>query len=271
MHKVVVLLSVYHGSRLEYVADCLSSIYAQSFKEFDIFIQEDGVIPVPLHTYLMQQLQDKKIHYLGQREENLGIAHSYNELILKALDENYLYFVRMDSDDIMLPNRIQAQYDFMQEHKDIDVVGSYIEEFGDGFSYQKIVRYPLKHSEMFNFFAKRVPLANVTSFFRASFFKKSGLYPTSSKTNEDTLLWAKGFQNQCKFANIPKVLVRVRISLEFFNRRGGLKKAWCDFKDRIYVIQVLRYNFIAYVYAVVLFLINISPAFIKKIAYKRFR
>jgi len=159
----------------------------------------------------------------------------------------------------------------MRKNTEIDVVGGYIEEFGHDFDYWKKVEYPLVHQAMFSFFSKRVPLANVTTFFRKSFFEKAGLYPTTSPTNEDTLLWMNGFKNGCKFANIPEVLVKVRVSESFFNRRGGIPKAWSDLGDRILVIKTLGYNISSYFYAFALFLVNIAPAGIKKFLYKRLR
>ena len=177
----------------------------------------------------------------------------------------------MDADDIAVPERIERQYIFIEKNRDVDVVGGYIEEFGDDFQYSKIVKYPLEHDEMFYFFAKRVPVANVTTFFRRTFFEKAGFYPTTSPTNEDTLLWMKGFQVGCRFANIPEVLVKVRVSAAVFERRGGMQKAWSDFKDRVLVIRTLGYNNISYFYAFALFMVNIAPSGIKRFLYKRLR
>jgi len=75
----------------------------------------------------------------------------------------------------------------------------------------------------------------------------------------------------CKFANIPEILVEVRVNSSFFGRRGGVNKAWSDFRDRILVIRTLRYNILSYLYATAIFFINIAPEEIKKYAYRRFR
>jgi len=270
MKKVCVLLSVYKNSKLEYVKECLESIYTQTLKT-DIFLKIDGKVNKELEEFLDNEYKKNKIFYLSKREENKGIAVSYNELITEALSRGYTYIARMDSDDIMVKDRIESQYKFMENNPNIDVVGGYIEEFGEDFDYSKIVKYPLNHNDMFKWFAKRVPIANVTSFFRESFFKKAGLYPTSSPTNEDTLIWLNGFLNNCRFANIPKVLVKVRVSKDFFYRRSGMKKAFSDFRDRIRVINYLGYSKIYYFYAFLLFLVSISPPFIKKFMYKYFR
>ncbi len=97
------------------------------------------------------------------------------------------------------------------------------------------------------------------------------MYPTTSPTNEDTLLWMNGFKSGCRFANIPEVLVKVRVNRAFFGRRGGLAKAWSDLKDRVQVINTLGYNKRAYWYALALFGVNIAPPKIKEFLYKRLR
>lgn len=270
MSSVAVVLSVYRSVSLKDLKECLDSIYNQTYKS-DIFIKIDGEVPDNLYRYLKDEFEQNRIKYLDYREKNLGIAPSYNELFKEVLDRDYKYIARMDSDDIMLPYRIEEQYNFMKKNIDIDIVGGYIEEFGDDFEYNKKVKYPLSHQEMFKFFAKRVPIANVTTFFRKSFFDKAGVYPVSSPTNEDTLLWINGFKNGCKFANINKVLVKVRVSKSFFQRRGGIDKALNDFMDRLKVIRTLGYNIDSYFYAFALFVVNILPASIKKILYTKLR
>lgn len=262
-------MSVYANDKLPYLRESLESLYAQTEKT-DIYIQQDGSVPPGLDAYLSQELRDDRIAYLGKREENRGLASSLNEL-LQIVTPKYPYIVRMDADDIAIPDRIEKQYDFMQKHPEIDVVGGAIGEFSDDGSYHKVVHYPQSHDALYRFFAKRVPLAHVTAFFRRSFFEKAGLYPLQSPTNEDTLLWMNGFKNGCHFANLPDVTVRVRVGSDFFNRRGGWEKAWSDFTDRVKVIQTLGYNFHSYVYAAGILLVNLSPGRIKRIMYQRLR
>lgn len=270
MSDVAVVLSVYKKDSLQTLVLALESLFHQT-KNVDVFVQQDGYINKEVEKYLDTLLLEKSIIYLGKRSENRGIALSYNELFREVLKREYSYIARMDADDISVPQRIEWQYMFMEKHKKVDVVGGSIEEFGDDFEYKKIVKYPLTHREIFKFFAKRTPLANVTTFFRISYFKKAGLYPISSPTNEDTLFWLAGFSNQCIFANLEVVLVKVRVSKDFFERRGGFQKAWSDLKDRWQVIQILRYNLSAYFYALALFVVNISPASIKKFLYQKLR
>ena len=270
MNKIAVAVSIYKTNSTDQIVAMLDSVANQT-QPCDLFVKVDGMVPNELGELLQKEYEEGHTSYLDFRDENRGIPLSYNELFQEILERGYDYIARMDADDIMVPNRIELQYQFMQRNPDIDIVGGFIEEFGDGFAYRKTVRYPLKHDGMFALFSKRVPVANVTTFFRRSFFEKAGFYPTTSPTNEDTLLWMKGFETGCRFANISEVLVKVRVGQGFFGRRGGISKAWNDFYDRLWVIKTLGYNKSSYFYAVAVFLVNISPAWLKKILYKRLR
>jgi glycosyltransferase involved in cell wall biosynthesis len=269
MSKVLVVMSVYKNDKLEDFKEALESIYNQTYKDFDIAIQEDGEVSRELDAYLEKQLDEKKIIHLGRREQNKGFDYSLNELIDIGLKKGYTYFVRMDADDISRPERVKKQIDFLETNKNIDIVGTYIEEFGDGIEYNKVVKYPLTHNDMFKFFQKRVPVAHVSVVFRDSFFKKAGFYPTSGHINNgDTLMWLQGFKNGCQFANLDFVGVRVRVNSGFFGRRTGLDKAMSDFKDRLKVIKSLNYPRKAYLYAFATFIVNLLPPILKKLAYQ---
>jgi len=259
-------MSVYKNDKLEHLQEAIASLHL-----VDIFIHCDGKVPNDIKEYLDTLFEHKQITYLSKSDTNHGLAYALNTLIQQALWQGYKYIARMDSDDISTNDRFKLQYEFLQLHPNIDIVGGYIEEFSNDFEYNKIVQYPLTHDKMFEFFKKRVPLAHVSVMYRDSYFQKAGLYPTTSLTNEDTLMWMKGFKNGCLFANIPKVLVKVRIGRDFFGRRGGIQKAWSDFRDRFMVIRVLGYNYTSYIYAVLVFLVNISPKWIKKTLYKNLR
>ncbi|SMC09968.1 glycosyltransferase [Nitratiruptor tergarcus] len=269
--KSCVIMSVYKNDKLEYVREALNSLYNQKLKA-DIFIKIDGEIDKELEEFLVSEKEKGKIKYLDRRKENRGLAYSLNELIEKGLELNYNYFFRMDADDINNLDRFKKQIEFMEKNKNIDVCGTYIKEIGDGLDYEKLVKYPLNHDEMFDFFKKRVPLAHVSVCFRDSYFKKAGLYPENGHiSNEDTLMWLKGFQSGCHFANIPYIGVNVRVNKDFFNRRRGIKKVWYDLKNRIEVVRTLEYGLFGYIYSIGMFFINILPPSVKKLAYKTLR
>jgi len=268
MNVTAIILTVYINDSYSDFKDAIASLYSQTNLDFDILIQEDGKVKSKIHDFLINELEHERIKFLGERFEHKGSDYSLNELIEVAMTQGYEYLVRMDADDIANPERIAKQLMFMESNPSIDVCGTNIQEFGDGFNYQKNVTYPLNHKDIFNFFNKRVPIAHVTACFRRSYFIKAGLYQVDGHLNNgDTLLWMSGFMNGCNFANINIIGVRVGVSRSFFNRRGGWKKTTADFKNRILVNKNLHYGPISYLYAFFGAGINLLPSIFKKYAY----
>ena len=267
--RACVIMSVYKGDQVSFIKEALGSLYNQTQKA-DIFIKVDGPVDIDLLDFLHQERKKGNIAYLDIREKNLGLAYSLNELVEEGLKQGYEYFFRMDADDIAMPQRFDKQLSFMAKNPDIDVCGTFIEEFGEG--YRKVVRYPLTHNEMLKFFQKRVPLPHVSACFRKSYFQKAGLYPVKGHiTNEDTLMWLQGFKDGCKFANVDYIGVKVRVSDDFFNRRATLKKVWYDFKNRLQVNKELGFGPMSYMYAIAVAMINLLPPKLKRVAYKYLR
>ena len=194
MNSIATILTVYKNDQLDVFREALQSLYDQSINKINIYVQEDGTVNEDIHSFLVEEFKAHRIFYLGFRSCNKGFDYSLNEIIRLALDNGHDYIVRMDADDISMSDRIKKQFDFMQKNKKIDVCGTYIEEFGDKIKYNKVVKYPLKHNDMFLFFKKRVPIAHVSAFFRRSFFEKAGFYEVEGHLNNgDTLMWMKGF------------------------------------------------------------------------------
>ena len=76
---------------------------------------------------------------------------------------------------ISLPDRIEKQICFLNEHPEIDVVGGAINEIDEeGCESGKTIVYPATPTECKKFFAKRNPLAHPAVLFRKSFFDKIG-------------------------------------------------------------------------------------------------
>ena len=228
-------MSIYKNDKLIYVAQCVDSLLKQTFKDFHVYVQYDGVVESGIEHFFME-LNDSRFHVYG-RDENYGLAYSLNELLTIVLSKGYDYVLRMDADDICLSNRFEKQIIYMNNHKNIDICGGHIEEMDENKKSIGVIRYPLSHDEMKCFFGKRNPLAHMSVIFRKSYFHKAGLYPVDTDKDEDTIFWLNGFLSGCKFANIDEVLVRVRVNKDFYLRRNGLSKSLSDLKNRCLVIS----------------------------------
>lgn len=263
-------MAVYRNDSLGFFEEAMNSLYEQTLGEFDIYIQCDGYVQPDVEKYLDREYQKRKIFSLGKRKENRGFAFSLNEMLEKILKKDYMYIVRMDSDDISVSDRIEKQYFYMEKNIDINVCGGLIKEFNMDTHIKQLINYPENSNEILQGMKKRNSVAHVTTFFRKDFFEKVGLYDTNS-LNEDFNLWLRGFENGCNFYNIQDVLVRVRTNDAFFNRRKNIKRAKEVMLLKINATKTFSFGISGYIYAFAHFLLFMSPGFIKQIFYKHLR
>lgn len=268
--KISVIMSVYKNDKLPYLKECLESLYTQTYKEFDILVQCDGVLPVDLENYLEEEFQSNNITLLNKRDINKGLAYSLNQLVQIGLEKGYEYFIRMDADDICIDNRVQKQIEFMETHKDIDICGGLIEEFNMDTLQTQEINYPEKNEDILKGFQKRNSVAHVTTCIRKSFFEKTGFYDPSKK-NEDLDLWIRGFEKGCRYYNIQDVLVKVRTNNAFFERRKDIKRAIEVMQLKFKATQTFGFGVKGYIYAIAHFILFMMPGKLKQFVYKYMR
>lgn len=268
MKQVATIMSVYKNDKLSYLKTALESLYSQS-KSTDIFIQQDGQLPLELDVYLDKEFEEKRVTYLGKRDENLGLSTSLNDLLQIVLS-NYTYIVRMDADDISVPKRIEKQISFLEANPDIQAVGGCIEEFNIDTDEKQIVKYGEYHDTLKQNLIKRNPLAHVTICFRNTFFDVIPEYDTE-KLNEDFDLWIRAFKHDVKLHCLQEVLVKVRTSNDFFARRKNVRRAKEVMFLKFDASKTFGFGIKGYLYAMAHFLLFLSPSSVKTFLYKKMR
>lgn len=265
-----VIISVYRGDSLSQLQECMDSIFSQSFKNYHIYVQKDGVVSSDVGEYLDNLKSRGFIHYLGSRQQNRGLAFSLNELLELVLDAKYLYIARMDADDICCSNRLEMQRSFLFNNEEIHVCGGEIEEFNEDSKERVVVSYKACHSDILKELRVRNPVAHVTVMIRRSFFEKVGLY-NSERLNEDLDLWIRGFKCGAKFHNLDEVLVKVRTSNAFYTRRANWRRALEVMKLKLHATKTFKFGASGYFFAVAHFFLFMSPGWLKIFLYKRLR
>lgn len=269
-----VLLPVYCKDKIEYLDLSIHSILNQTYSDFILYIGIDGPIDNDLsETIKSLEKNDSRVKPIWF-EDNRGLAIVLNDLLNIAFNDNLEYIARMDADDISMPDRFAKQMDFLHTHPEVDVVGGAISEIDElGNSRNKVIVYPETPDECRVFFAKRNPHAHPAVMFRKRFFDKIGhAYRPEYRQNQDTMLWLDGFAKDTLNANIPDVVLNFRMTDSLFKkRRNGWKFAKKQFKDRLAINRTLNYGFGADLFGFAMFLLQLSPAWMRKLAYKVFR
>jgi glycosyltransferase involved in cell wall biosynthesis len=101
-----------------YFALALQSVFAQTFTNWELLLVDDGSTDGSLE--FARSLRDPRVHvYSDGICKNLNVR--LNEMVSLAGGR---YFVRMDADDAMHPNRLIRQLDSLEKHGRSTVIGS---------------------------------------------------------------------------------------------------------------------------------------------------
>ena len=215
---ISVLMSVYKKENPTFLKASLDSIYAQTLKADEIVLVEDGEIPPALEEVISQY---SDLHVV-KLEKNLQLGRAL-EAGLKACHHELV--ARMDTDDIMMLDRLEKQYQFMIEHPEIAACGGDIAEFIEEGVNLREKHMPTSAHELYRYGKKRNPLNHMTVMFRKAAVEAVGGYRHFPGL-EDYDLWSRLLAHGYQIANIPEVLVQARIGDRFASRRGG----WAYFK-----------------------------------------
>lgn len=83
------------------------------------------------------------------------------------------------------------------------------------------------------------------------------------------MLWFDGFMNGCVFANLDETVLLFRVTDDFYKkRRNGFKRAKKMLKDRFMINKALHYDWSAYLFSFLMFIMTLTPPFFKKFLYR---
>ena len=232
-----VLISTYFKENPDWLDASLRSIYdSQTRKPDEIVLVLDGPLTPALLTVIdrwKNALED--ILTIVVNKKNLGLARSLNEGLKVAKGD---IIIRMDSDDIAFPHRIEKQVQFMEQHPDVDVVGAWVTEFiGSIDNVRSIRKVPETSEQIYQFGKHRNPLNHPSVAFRRDRVVEHGGY-THFLLFEDYCLWAQLLMKGYRFHNFQEPLLWFRTSADMFSRRGGWHYAVTELRFQHYLYGI---------------------------------
>lgn len=195
---VSVIMPVYNSEK--FLDEAIESILKQTYRNLEIIIVDDGAKDHSLAIIEKYAQRDNRIKYWTK--ENEGVAKTLNDCIGKA---NGKYWIRMDADDISYPERIRVQVNYMENHPDVTICGSYAKENG-----KRLIKTVVDSESIkwYSFFW--CPFIHPTVIMRAEMMKKQGLLYDNSQLAEDYELWLRSI-DKVICGNIPKPLLYYRV------------------------------------------------------------
>ena len=201
---ITVLLSVYNAEN--YVGIAIESILKQSFTDFELIAVDD--CSTDKSWDIVQQYMKLDSRVIAKRNEvNLGGCKTLNVGLKLAKGK---YIARLDNDDWSYPNRLEKQFDFLEAHPDVGIVGGVMEIMNQHGEVTGKRKYNISDQEIRNKIFRYSPFSHPLVMIRKSILDKVGSYdPTYAPADDYELYFRIG--NESQFANLPDVIMRYRV------------------------------------------------------------
>ncbi len=199
MVKVSVLMPVYKTPE-KYLRAAIESILQQTFTDFEFLILDD--YPLDNRQKIVASYADKRIKYF-ENSQNMGISASRNKLIDMAKGE---YLAVFDHDDISLPQRLEKEVAYLDEHPECGVISSQSKNMIGG----AVTNRPLQNEEIKKQFFVVNCIEHSAAMIRKSVLTDNNIhYEADFTPAEDYALWCR-LWNKTEFHNLPEVLFHYR-------------------------------------------------------------
>ena len=226
--KVSIILPVYNAK--EYIKDCIDSILAQTYQNFELIIGDDASTDNSID--ICKQYDNPKIRIIKCEHNYIRTCNT----LLKFC--NGVYIARMDAVDIMLPNRIQKQVEILEKDKSLSlccsnrlIIGTderrdmWVENYVDDFILRLFCGNFIPHS---------------TVMIRTSFLRNLGIkYKSEYPYAEDYKMWSDIAMNGGTIYAIKEPLIKYRIHDSSISMQNMLKQ-----KETATKIQNEIYNYL---------------------------
>ena len=225
--KLSVVMSCYNAQGT--VQKAIDSIVNQSFTEFEFIIIDDASSDNTLEILSQYQKQDKRITILTN-ESNQGLSYSLNRGIQQARTP---IIARMDADDISYSSRLQFQYDFMQDHPEVDILGTAVRYVDKSQKPVKTVSLPSEDRDIKKRVFRKTLVFHPTVMIRKEVYEQHGYYDPDLRWAEDADLWYRLY-DKVIFHNLPDVLLDYTIKSKINHKilTNNLKVKWKNLNRR---------------------------------------
>ena len=238
--RISVLIPVYNAA--PFIAETIRAVLKQTFEDFELILLNDG--STDNSAEIIATFDDPRIRY-AENEQNLGISATRNKLVSMARGE---YIAVLDNDDICLPQRLEIQARFLDEHPDIAIVGTWFELFcPKQSSLLRRMLLSLKWVWCQPLFPtlkdawKGNVLMHPTAMYRRNVFVEHDIgYDAQYTPAEDYYLIYQALIKGLKLANIPQILLRYNLHGNNFSLRRKELMRDADHRIKLAIRQRLN-------------------------------
>lgn len=221
--KYSVLMPLYKNDKPDWFKISLDSILCQTAAPAEIVIICDGPLTDELDGLLAAYIKaHPKLFNVYRFKENVGLGVALAKGVLMCSNE---LIARMDADDFAVPERCEKQLKIFDNRPELDVVGSNVEEFiGDRNNVVSHVILPEEQDAIVSYAKKRCPIRHPSLMYRKSAVLKANNYRDYRRAQDYDLI-VHMIISGARIYNMQESLVYMRVSPDFYKRRGGVDYA----------------------------------------------
>lgn len=197
---ISVCMPMYNAS--QYLRECIDSILLQTFTDFELLIVDDGSTDDSCD--IVRSYNDSRIRLIENKHDYIA---SLNMLLDEAKGK---YIARMDADDVMMPDRLEVQFAYMEKFSDIGVLATSVLKHGTyKFVYKVDTEILVSNQDLVN----ACPIVHPSVIIRKDILYNLNLkYEHRYIYAEDYRLWCQCLKNDIKILVVPYVGLKYRFS-----------------------------------------------------------
>lgn len=200
--RVTVLMPVYNSENT--LEDAITSVLSQAFDDFELLVVDDG--STDKTPEILARQDDPRIRVI-RLDKNRGVCHARNRALQEARG---CYIAHADSDDLMVPHRLERQVAYLDSHPDVALVGAWQKVFETEPEDNRLETRPTKPEALrFAMVMKNMVFGSVACY-RRELALRAGGFGLGREVAEDYVLWSK-FNRLGLIVNLPEPLVYYRL------------------------------------------------------------
>lgn len=196
-------IPIYNAEK--HLALAIQSAINQSYQNWELILIDDGSTDNSLQIAKSFEAKDKRIRVISDGQ-NKKLPYRLNQIIDEA---KYDYIARMDSDDLIHPNRLEIQLKFLEDNPEYDLVSTGVVSINQdniAYGYRGVDSIYSKFDESTTTFN----IVHASILARTAWYKRNK-YSTEHPRCEDFELWCRtASENDLKLAILPDLLYYYR-------------------------------------------------------------
>lgn len=212
MVGISVIMPVYN-TKEAYLRSAIESVLKQSFQDYEFLILNDSPEDKTLQR-VISSYSDDRIKY-AENNEHLGIPGSYNKLVEMSSGK---YIAIMNHDDIMKPNRLSIQYNYMEKHPEVGIIGCGYKKFGE-INRFRAIHNPSSHNEICSYLLFKSSIHHPTMMMRQSILLEHKIKYNENFISLNDRQLCYDFSKYSKLANLSDVLYKYRFHSDMTSKK----------------------------------------------------